>query len=322
MTRGVLAVAGAALLALACDSTPFTTGQSPTPERVGEGGALSLPLSGEAGSPDVGGTSSAGTSQAGMSSAGAGGAGSAGASSGLGGDDSSPEGGAPSTVATCPKLPGEALVLAGKFCIDETEVTAAHYLAFAKTNPDPGKQPPECLGNTSFQNGCEFPQPEKQPVRCVDWCDARAYCESVGKHLCGSSAAPAAGATPYDAPAAALENQWYAACSHDGERAYPYGDAYDGAACWGVDRPLVGTAAVKSASACEGGYLGLFDMSGGVAEWVDSCSAAKGLSDACHIRGGSYTATSEQLRCDWQGATARDTSSHYIGFRCCAELAE
>lgn len=213
-------------------------------------------------------------------------------------------------------------MLAGKFCIDETEVTAAHYLAFAKTNPDPSKQPPECLGNTSFQNGCEFPQPEKQPVRCVDWCDARAYCESVGKHLCGSSAAPAAGASPYDAPAAALENQWYAACSHDGEHAYPYGDAYDGAACWGADRPLVGTAAVKSASACEGGYLGLFDMSGSVAEWVDSCSAAKGLSDACHIRGGSYTATSEQLRCDWQGATSRDTSSHYIGFRCCAGLAD
>jgi formylglycine-generating enzyme required for sulfatase activity len=84
----------------------------------------------------------------------------------------------------------------------------------------------------------------------------------------------------------------------------------------------MGSAGVKSASGCVGGYDGVFDMSGGVAEWVDSCNGAKGMTDACHIRGGSYSATSEQLRCDWQSASARNTSSNFIGFRCCASLEE
>jgi formylglycine-generating enzyme required for sulfatase activity len=154
-------------------------------------------------------------------------------------------------------------------------------------------------------------------VRCVDWCDAHAYCQSVGKRLCGANSAAAPG-MPYDAPVAALDNQWYSACSHGGEVVYPYGDAYNATACWGADRPPTGAPTVKSAPGCVGGYQGLWDMSGGLAEWVDSCNAEKGMGDACHIRGGSFSGTAEQLRCDWQSGTPRNTTSNYIGFRCCA----
>lgn len=122
-------------------------------------------------------------------------------------------------------------------------------------------------------------------------------------------------------PATAAENQWYSACSHAGELAYPYGESYDDAACWGAAHPPVGALAVKTAPSCTGGYAGLFDMSGALAEWVDSCNAEKGMSDGCRIRGGSYSATPEQMRCDWQSATPRDTVSNYIGIRCCADLA-
>ena len=217
----------------------------------------------------------------------------------------------------CPELRGEKLVRADGFCIDENEVTVAHYREFLDAVPDVTKQPLACAQNTSFANGCKSVSPATEPQRCVDWCDARAYCESVGKQLCGSEQA---GAMPFDAPPAALDGRWYSACSFAGKVAYPYGETYDASACWGADRPTVGALTVKSASGCVGGYAGLFDMSGGLAEWVDSCSAEKGLADACHIRGGSTGGTAEQLRCDWQSATSRGTSSAYIGFRCCAEL--
>jgi formylglycine-generating enzyme len=217
----------------------------------------------------------------------------------------------------CPSLSGAKLVLADGFCIDESEVTAAQYRAFVDQKPSVAAQPAVCLGNTTFANNCKVTTPEKEPQRCVDWCDARAYCESVGKRLCGATAG---GAAPFDAAAASNDNQWYAACSRVGKLSYPYGDEYDPAACWGADRPTMGALAVKSAEACVGGYDGLWDMSGNLAEWVDSCGGETGMTDACHIRGGSLSAAAEQLRCDGETATPRNTSSNYIGFRCCAEL--
>ena len=218
----------------------------------------------------------------------------------------------------CPLLRGEKLVLAGNFCIDANEVTAAHYQAFVDGHPSLADQPKACAANTTFANNCKSTDPEKQPQRCVDWCDAHAYCASVGKHLCGSI--ETGGAMAYDAPVISTDNQWYAACSHAGEVIYPYGNDYDSSACWSADRPPSGVLTVRSASGCVGGYEGLWDMSGGLAEWVDSCNGNNGASDACHIRGGSFSGTSEQLRCDWQAGTSRDTSSNYIGFRCCADL--
>jgi formylglycine-generating enzyme len=220
--------------------------------------------------------------------------------------------------AHCPSLAGEKLALADGYCIDENEVTAAHYRAFLDSKPDVSAQPAVCAGNLSFSNTCKFTSPEKEPQRCVDWCDARAYCESVGKRLCGSSSG---GAMAFDSPAAASENQWYAACSHAGAHPYPYGDEYDGGACWGADRPTAGALTVKSAAGCVGGYEGVWDMSGSLAEWIDSCNAESGMADSCRIRGGASSGTAEQLRCDAEAATMRSTSSSYIGFRCCAELA-
>lgn len=257
--------------------------------------------------PTLGGSESEGGSSTALSGA----ASVGGDSSGAAGDGGSSEPGG------CPELGGAKLVLAGSFCIDESEVTVAHYRAFLDELPSVLDQPAPCAGNATFANNCKSTSPEKEPQRCVDWCDARAYCDSVGKRLCGASEG---GAVAFDAPGDASDDQWFAACSHGGTRAYPYGGEYDGAACWGGDKPTVGVLTVKSASGCVGGYDGLWDMSGGLAEWVDSCSAETGGTDACRIRGGSSSGTGEQLRCDAVTATARGTSSSYIGFRCCAEL--
>jgi hypothetical protein len=316
MSRVILAAVGwPLLLSFAC-SAPFTAAsdeQRGTPVTVDDatGGDAEVSDTGRSGRSNTGGLPSAGRSS--------GDAGEASGPSGVGGDGNEGGRGAVSAPA-CPDLPGEKLVRAGRFCIDETEVTAASYQAFVDSKPSVAEQPYECLGNPTFANGCAVANPTKEPVRCVDWCDARAYCASVGKRLCGADAESDGGAMPFDAPATAAENQWYSACSHAGELAYPYGEVYDEAACWGTAHPPVGALAVKSAPGCSGGYAGLFDMSGGLAEWVDSCNAEKGMSDGCRIRGGSYSATPEQMRCDWQSATPRDTISNYIGIRCCADL--
>jgi formylglycine-generating enzyme len=313
MSRGIVAfVLLSSPLGLAACGEAFTA-VSTSDEA---GAATELP--GDAGATSLGGKAGASTRAEGGDGAGLAGETSAGQPSVLDAAGAA-AGGAPlgSTASLrCPDLRGEKLVLAGEHCIDENEVTAAHYQAFVDEEPSLDAQPLECLGNLSFANGCKFAEPAKQPVRCVDWCDAHAYCASVGKRLCGSING---GATPYDAPPDSLEDQWYSACSHGGQRAYPYGGEYDAQACWGAEQPTAGTMTVKSASGCEGGYEGLFDMSGAMAEWVDSCSAAAGLTDSCRIRGGSSSANADQLRCDRHAATPRNTTSNYIGFRCCAD---
>ena len=54
---------------------------------------------------------------------------------------------------------------------------------------------------------------------------------------------------------------------------------------------------------CQGGSVGLFHMSGNLAEWEDTCTdggAEAGASQSCAVRGGSYQANDDQtkLRCD------------------------
>ncbi len=317
MSRVILAAVGLPLLLSVACSAPFTAASDEargTPVTVDDaaGGEGVVAAAGRAGS------SSTGSKASGGSASDEGGAPSSGGSDGGGGS----QGGASVlTAAVCPDLRGEKLVLAGSFCIDATEVTVASYQAFVDSKPSVAEQPYACLGNATFANACPATNPTKEPVRCVDWCDARAYCASVGKRLCGADATSDGGAMPFEAPATAAENQWYSACSHAGELTYPYGDSYAESACWGATHPPVGALAVKAAASCTGGYTGLFDMSGGLAEWVDSCNAEKGMGDGCRIRGGSYAATPEQMRCDWQSASPRDTVSNYIGIRCCADLA-
>jgi formylglycine-generating enzyme len=299
------------LLALACGA-PFI-GVAPeanagVPSEDVEGFAGKLANGGRPGvvvKPSLGGTDNGGTGATAQAGA-------------TGEPESAGAGGAPwpGDPSKCPQLEGERLVLANGFCIDENEVTVAHYRAFVAGTPSTLDQPLECAGNTTFANGCKYNDAAREPQRCADWCDARAYCASIGKHLCGSST----GAMPFDAPPVATEHRWYSACSLGGKVVYPYGDEYDGSACWGADRPVMGTYAVKSASSCVGGYEGLWDMSGGLAEWVDSCNGVNGATDACHIRGGASSATAEQLRCDAESAAPRNTSSANIGFRCCADL--
>ena len=68
------------------------------------------------------------------------------------------------------------------------------------------------------------------------------------------------------------------------------------------------------------GYTGVYDLSGNVYEWEDSCSADDGETDLCVIRGGSLDSGSYNLACDHDNvARLRDGAGSYVGFRCCSD---
>ncbi len=226
------------------------------------------------------------------------------------------------------------------YCIDSTEVTRAQYEQWLASNP---ALPPradqlcgwkatgsyaadsECMkGGRVCQSGCaSHPQP------CVDWCDGYAYCQSVGKRLCGKIEG---GSNGYFQDSDADSSQWYNACASGGLNTYAYGNTYNGASCNGGDNwfstfgVLPTTFAVKTMTTCQSpntGYAGIFDLSGNVSEWEDSCEDVDGtgsLSD-CRVRGGGFDGMGNiTTRCDAGGGIYYRTYVYdAVGFRCCSQ---
>ncbi len=214
----------------------------------------------------------------------------------------------------------------GAYCIDKYEVTYEDYTAFWNNNPV-AKQAPECTSsNTTFTPPKNWPLPpgktNKYPITNVDWCDAYAYCNWAGKRLCGKVGG---GAAVYTSFADHTQDQWYNGCSA-GANTYPYGSAFDKDLCIGANWSFSGfsvdtypgtrTAPTFPAQFCQGASPGLFDMSGNVAEWENSC-AGSGASDNCRIRGGSYLSPDADLACAANRSGARDATFDDVGFRCC-----
>ena len=224
------------------------------------------------------------------------------------------------------------------YCIDGTEVMQVHYKAFLDSG-EGTHDAAVCSANATFVpstidggTGCDstdFTPATKAtyPVRCVDWCDAEAFCRWTGKRLCGKVGA---GTLPVSAFNDANQSQWYNACSNQGTQRYPYSNTFSDTAC-NTLLGLSNTAPVKFYSACEGSVPNLFDMSGNVAEWEDSCTGSTGGSDNCSVRGGDYNSTNTlnpSAACDSvkDGSTAvsstkkrRDYAAQAIGFRCCLD---
>jgi hypothetical protein len=193
----------------------------------------------------------------------------------------------------------------GTFCVDETEVTNAQYAVFVAAKAgDMSGQPPVCATNTTYNPTVPFdPGQENFPASYIDWCDALAFCAWAGKRLCGQRADG--------------RSEWYVACSHDGERIYPYGNAYDPSACNGDGRnksPI----AVRSSPGCVGGYEGVFDLSGNVSEWEDACDGG-----ICLHRGGGYypiNGSFDKLACAFtEGKIDMFSWFSDVGIRCCAD---
>ncbi len=229
--------------------------------------------------------------------------------------------GAPSQT-DCPSRHGPSMVRVGGFCIDSTEVTVAQYAEFLAAPDVPDDQPPGCAWNKTFRPdywwratpfesdaGLSSAEVDSMPVTVVDWCDARAFCAWAGKRLCGRvGGGPSLAASEVSTTA----SEWFVACSRKGARLYPYGDDFDGTACNGVGSGH--REPVASSPGCVGGYDGLFDMTGNVAEWIDDC----GDGSACAMMGGNFGFPQGSLHCGASDPQPGDAGYPQGGFRCCA----
>lgn len=217
--------------------------------------------------------------------------------------------------------------------IDATEVTRDQWAAWLATSPDPAASPDaDCAGtnltyepdNAWPERNCkpsDWPPGENgdHPVVCVGWCDARDYCAAIGKRLCG---AKGGGMNPYPDFDDSAKSAWFAACSSGGAHVFPYGDTYEEMTCNGVGSGLGATAPVGSFTSClspDAAWSGVFDLSGNVREWEDSCSDGTG-DVPCHLRGGSYFDDEiGNLPCGNDFYQYKLTSYWGdLGFRCCS----
>lgn len=212
------------------------------------------------------------------------------------------------------------------FCIDVTEVSRVQYAALLTAPPAASGQGAECVRNDDFTPSCEWPpkgNPD-HPVVCVDWCDAKAFCQAAGKRLCGSVVDGSSYA--FESYADPALSEWQAACSAGGRHEYTYGDTLDTKICRSGDADDYtewGLGAVGSFAGChspEAAYAAVHDLSGNAAEWDNSC-VSDSPEAGCHIRGGSYQHNKHGLRCamgerlEWPRMFAVSS----VGFRCCAD---
>ena len=289
----------------------------------------------------------------------------------------------------------------GPYCIDSYEVTYTQYTAFTQAGVKVSTQAVECAWNTSFLPASANLGTSTHPVTNVNWCDAVAYCTWADKHLCGgilNTATNEPGGSPITLGAISNQDagtltgndsnvdEWYNACSGQGNYAYSYSSTFDPLRCNGVDSPAqsstgpvevppgtmgntvatgggscitdthcagdgISTVSANETVSCylhtptdagadakapaptcgsafnesrcaAGGSASLFDMSGNVAEWENSCNATTGAGDVCAVRGGSFDSpnAAQSLTCAIsaaQVAVTRNTQAGDIGFRCC-----
>lgn len=229
---------------------------------------------------------------------------------------------------TCPGNAGPmSIVVASQqttYCIDVTEVTNAQYTAFLNViTAGAAAPPPGCEMQTDYtpattQGAFAWPYApgtDNHPVQNVNWCQAYAYCQWAGKRMCGQIGGDPVAVSDAQNPAV---SQWFNACSSNGTLVYPYGNTFESGACGGAEAgaPVEN---VGLPTQCVGGVPGLYNMSGNVWEWIDSCDSTD-PSAFCHGVGGAYDSTSSELECTSMRAWTRTAAALNFGIRCCGDL--
>jgi formylglycine-generating enzyme required for sulfatase activity len=218
------------------------------------------------------------------------------------------------------------------FKIDATEVTVQNYATFIKdfeaTPPALQKQHDVCGWNHSvrpntvtandagittapecdaFNLDTEVMAHPNAPMRCIDWCDAAAYCLWANGHMCQGDE----GGQNYPV-------EWKNACQGASGQKFPYGPTYQAGRC--VDAPAIKVLDVASKPICIGGYPGVYDMSGNVAEWLN-CGCEYDNMDStktnAFLGGGAYHNSGDELDCTPLATTPIVGFRKDVGIRCC-----
>jgi formylglycine-generating enzyme len=207
----------------------------------------------------------------------------------------------------CPGLmvlvnPGEA---GCAFCIDRTEVTNAAFAKFT-TVVTAGDWDASALCNDADLLATPTERGASDPVTNVTWCGAYEYCRSIHGRLCSQETLPG------------QVDDWTLACNAGGRVLRPYGDAAIDGRC-NLDHADGAPGPVPyDDGSCQGGYPGIYDMLGNVAEWGGVCSL--GSDASCRVRGGAYLSPDDTTCASGYGFAP--TERHpYIGFRCCGRPA-
>jgi len=159
------------------------------------------------------------------------------------------------------------------FFIDPTEVTQKEYSKVTGKNP-------------SFFMG------DGRPVEKVNWFDAAAYCEKLGKRL-------------------PTEWEWEKAARAGTRTKYYWGNAAEDAYAWFKDNADQQTHPVGLKKP---NPFGLYDMAGNVWEWT--ASDFGGAIPGKVLRGGSWRNGSSSLRSSSRITSLPHFQYHYAGFRC------
>jgi sulfatase modifying factor 1 len=235
--------------------------------------------------------------------------GSGGATGGTGGSNVGGSGGTTYSCDTCGSLEecwngqycvAKKVQVTGGYAIDATEVTRDQYAAWLATNPSTSGQPSYCSWNDGLHAELRMAAwGERQPPGGV-----RGLVRRI-RVLCGGGQAVVRqdwrwgqrvwGLRGRDEEPMVQRVQFGRA-----ERLSVWGYVL-GSTCNGYDAGKGGTVPVGSMSGCESsvsGYTGVYDLSGNVWEWEDSCDGYVDDTNWCRLRGGSFNDVDYYLRCE------------------------
>lgn len=139
-----------------------------------------------------------------------------------------------------------------------------------------------------------------RPMYCLTWCDASAYCESLGKRLCNNSSSDTSNDIKPE------DDEWLNACTGGGTRSIPYNDQSSAPGC--LSEPLDRT------SKCEGGFENVWFYSrdiSGTPQWKREINWTNLHCE--EIGPGWYPTPEANPPGDYVG------TREYAGIRCCAD---